>query len=116
MGCRRFDDSIGRYSFPVDIHDPVGTGGDFGLLSGDYYDVPVGVLRVKGFSNLLVAGRCISADHDAHASVRVMPACYMTGEAAGTLAGLAIGSGVEDTRYVNIKELQRTLRGQGAIV
>ena len=39
--------------------------------------------------NLLVAGRCISSTHEAQASLRIMPTCMVTGQAAGTAAALA---------------------------
>jgi hypothetical protein len=113
---RSFEDAIARYSYPIDIHDPTGTRTRLEGIKGDYYQIPVGTLRVKGFENLLVAGRCLSADHIAHASVRVIPACYATGEAAGALAALAVQQGVPDARQVSTEKLQKVLRDQGAVI
>jgi hypothetical protein len=48
--------------------------------------IPAGALRAKGFERLFVAGRCISCDHEAQASIRVMGTCFATGEAAGRMA------------------------------
>jgi hypothetical protein len=50
--------------------------------------IPLGALRVEGVPNLLVAGRCIAASHEAQASLRVIGTCLATGEAAGLAAAL----------------------------
>lgn len=113
---RRFADAIARFAYVVDIHDPSGAGGLNQAIKGDYYEIPVRCLRVKGQTNLLVAGRCLSADHVAHSSLRVIPGCYITGEAAGTLAALAVRQRKTDTRMVETAELQAALRNQGALV
>ena len=55
------------------------------MASGEYFDVRYGCLVPKGVDNLLVAGRCISAEHEAQASLRIQQTCMSTGEAAGTL-------------------------------
>jgi hypothetical protein len=116
LAGRRFEDAVARYAYPVDIHDVTGTRGRLEAVANDYYDIPAGCLRVRGFRNLLVAGRCLSADHVAHGSVRVIPACYATGEAAGTLAAMATAAGFDDTRSVPTGDLQRTLRANGVLV
>jgi hypothetical protein len=64
---------------------------------------------------LLVAGRCISATHEGAASARVIPACYATGQAAGTAAALAVQHGVPPRR-ISVDDLQKALRGAGAIL
>ncbi len=46
-------------------------------------------------TGLLVAGRCISAAREGLASMRVMPSCMFTGEAAGTAAALAVQRGLQ---------------------
>jgi hypothetical protein len=50
--------------------------------------IPLGCLKPRGVDGLFVAGRCISTDHDAQASIRVMGTCFATGEAAGKAAAL----------------------------
>ena len=67
--------------------------------------------------NLVVAGRPISATHEAAASLRVIPPCYATGEAAGVAAALAArpDSNV-DIPDVDTDELRARLREQGALV
>ncbi len=62
-----------------------------------------------------MAGRCISADHDALASCRVMAPCMALGEAAGTAAALAVRSEVR-LAALDTDELRDNLRAHGAIV
>jgi hypothetical protein len=64
------------------------------------------------FSNVLVAGRCIGTDRQMQASVRVMPGCFITGQAAGTAAALACDT--QDVRQVDTSELQSALKNLGA--
>ena len=69
----------------------------------------------KEFDNLLVAGRCLSATHEAQASVRIMPICCCLGQAVGTAAAVALKSG-ENVHTVDIKDLQRKLVENGAVL
>ena len=48
----------------------------------------------KNLNNVLTCGRCVSADRYVHASIRVIPACYITGQAAGIAAALATDRGI----------------------
>jgi hypothetical protein len=50
------------------------------------YGVPAGCLRARGFDNLFLAGRSLSATREAMGSLRVMGACMATGQEAGLLA------------------------------
>jgi hypothetical protein len=106
-GNTRFDDSIGADSSALDIHDP--KGGDVDFQSLPPYEIPYRCLVPQSVEQILVAGRCISADHDAHARSRNMPACMSTGQAAGIAAAIAIEDGVL-VRDVSIKKLQQALR------
>jgi len=67
----------------------------------------------KGLSNVLVAGRCVSADRYLQGSIRVMPGCFITGQAAGVAAALAIDTETS-TRGIDVKDLQRRLKAMGA--
>ena len=90
LAARKFSDGIARGCYPMDIHSPEGTGTVIKELPpGQTYDVPYRCLCPRGFDNLLVAGRPISADHYAHSSLRVMPIAAAIGEAAGVAAARA---------------------------
>ena len=112
---RHFDDTIALCAYPVDIHDPTGAGGgcDESAGTANIYEIPFRSLVPRGVDGLLVAGRSISASHEALAAVRVMPPAFAMGEAAGTAASLAARAGVAP-RNVNIAELRHALRSQGA--
>lgn len=86
---RRFADAIGRCAYLIDIHDPTGTRTRLVEIQAPFYDIPYRCLVPRDLDGLLVAGRCISVDHVAFGSVRVIPACYATGQAAGTAAAMA---------------------------
>ncbi len=112
LSCRRFDDSIAVASYPIDLHRP--SDNDCTMeWCGDCYDIPYGVLVPQIVSNLLVAGRCISATHEAMAAIRVMSTCMATGEAAGRAARLAFRDRVSPGR-VDVSELQKELLAHGA--
>jgi len=116
FGARRFPDAIARVSFPIDIHDVKGGGGFFqGPKEGPYYTIPYRSLVPLQVDGLLLAGRCISATHEAHGSLRVMPPCFAIGQAAGTAAALAIETGVPP-RSADTVLLRTTLEHQGALV
>ncbi|MCK4375299.1 MAG: FAD-dependent oxidoreductase, partial [Candidatus Brocadiae bacterium] len=83
---------------------------------GDWADVPYRSLTVKGASNLLSSGRCISADHHAMGAVRVMATCMALGQAAGTAAAMAADSRGGDVRAVDTDALRAKLTADGALV
>lgn len=112
--CTKFPDSVARGNYDIDIHNPEGTGtSHYYFAPGEYYTIPYRSLTVKDADNLLVAGRCISADHEAQASIRIMPICASTGEAAGIAASLAPGGKVKE---VDIKALRERLTASGALI
>ena len=78
----------------------------------DTIRLPYGTLLPQGIDNLLVAGRCISAEEEAMGQLRLIPVCAATGEAAGTAAALALRAGVAPAK-LDISELQQALRAQG---
>lgn len=90
LNGRRFEDTIARSGYPIDIHDPKGKGLTYGWIAGDgAYDIPYRCLIPDNRSNLLAAGRCISTTHEALATTRLTPSCMATGQAAGTAAAIA---------------------------
>lgn len=123
-------DSIGRGTYPVDIHSPDGTrlrrldgyeelidlNGDrqlkrwreAGTASPSFYHIPFRALVPVGGENLLVAGRLIDADREAYGGLRVMVNCNQTGEAAGVASALAIRHGC-DVASVDIQSLRNAL-------
>lgn len=82
---------------------------------GATYDIPYGALLPREVGNLLVAGRCISVDHQVHHATKEIPACMATGEAAGVAAALALERGVAPGD-VDVRELRARLQAGGAIV
>jgi hypothetical protein len=114
LSARKFDDAIARGSYPVDIHNPKGSGTVLRRLPpGEAYDIPLRCLLPRGTEGLLVAGRCLSGTHEAHSSYRVMPIVMATGQAAGVCAALAAHRKV-DPRRVDFEDVQKELRRQGA--
>ena len=109
-----FEDSIALGNYDVDIHSPSGTGTVMKRFDRKYfYSIPYRSLLPKEYDNLLVAGRCISATHEAQSSVRIMPICVCLGEAAGTAMGIAKNTNT-NTHTLDVKLLQKTLIDNGA--
>jgi FAD-dependent oxidoreductase family protein len=114
LAARKFDDAIARGAYPIDIHNPTGTGTVLKRLPpGESYDIPMRCLMPRNAEGLIVAGRCISGTHEAHSSYRVMPIVMATGQAAGVCAALAARRGALP-RQVAVAEVQRELVRQGA--
>ena len=114
FACTRFEDSIALGNYDIDIHSPDGTGTRIRKFDRDkYYTIPYRSLLPKEYDNLLVAGRCISATHEAQSSVRIMPICASMGEAAGVAIAEAVKSG-KNTHTVDVKKVQKTLIYYGA--
>ncbi len=116
LGGRKFADGIALGSYPIDVHNPAGEGTIMKHLPpGEFYSIPYRCLVPREVNGLLVAGRPISTTHEAHASTRIQPICYATGQAAGVAAALALKRGLQP-RELAVGELQETLRNQGAIL
>jgi hypothetical protein len=114
LSARQFDDVIARGSYPVDIHNPKGSGTVLKRLpEGAAYDIPLRCLLPEGIENLIVAGRCLSGSHEAHSSYRVMPIAMATGQAAGVCGAIAARSG-NPPRAVPARAVQAELVRQGA--
>lgn len=112
---RRFADAIACFAYPIDIHQVNGETSLMEGIQGEYYQIPYRTLIPKGMDNLLVVGRCISASHEAAASLRVMPACFATGQAGGVAAALAAQQKAP-VRRLDTSEIQNVLRKQGAFL
>ena len=114
--CTRFADSIALGNYDIDIHNPEGAGtSHYYFPDGEYYTIPYRSLLPRELDNLLVAGRCISATHEAQASVRIMPICATLGEAAGIAAAVAKQTG-KTVHDVDVSLVQAKLREKGAAI
>ncbi len=109
----RFVDSIACSAWPVEEHGAGRATKWVFLEPGTFYELPFRMLLPVGVDGLLVAGRCSSASHDAHASMRIAAVCMALGEAAGVAAAQA---GAGDIRKLDTGALRRQLEQQGAIV
>ena len=74
--------------------------------------IPYGALVPEKLDGLLACGRHISCDRNSHGFMREIPQCWITGQAAGVAATLAVAAGVQP-RHVNIASLQSELLRQG---
>ena len=112
LGGRKFDDGIGRAAWPIERHVAGGETEWTFLEPGTWYTIPYRSLVARGVDNLLIAGRCISAEPDAFASVRVMGPCMLEGQAAASAARLACKGDVA-VRAIDIDRLRRDLAALG---
>ena len=110
----KFSDSIACGAYLIDIHNP--NGPDTKLIPlqpGQYYTIPYRSLIPKGIDNLLVAGRCISATHEALAACRVMPIVTSIGEGAGAAIVVSFRQNAAVNK-ANIEEIHLLLDKYGA--
>ncbi len=105
---------LGRRDEGVSFDDTIAFTGDW-VRYGVTYEIPYRCLLPKGTEQLLVAGRCISADHRVHQATKEIPPCFATGEAAGLAAALSAEGGAA-TSELDVAELRRRLRQAGAIL
>lgn len=116
MAGVKFPDGIACGAFPIDIHSPDGADVQVRHMpSGTYYNIPYRCLLPRGVDGLLLAGRCISATHEASASARVTPTCMALGQAAGVAAAQSARQGVEP-KALSVVGLQSQLRAVGVII
>ena len=114
--CTKFEDGIALGNYDIDIHNPAGSGtSHYYFKAGEYYSIPYRSLVPKEFDNLLVAGRCISATHEAQASVRIMPICACMGEAAGLAIAIAKQTNT-NAHTLDSDILREKLKSNGAIL
>jgi glycine/D-amino acid oxidase-like deaminating enzyme len=89
LAATQFPDQIARCGAPIEEHHSGDDTRWVYLEEGATYGIPFRSLQPRGLDNVLVAGRCFSATHDAHASARSMGTCMAMGQAAGTAAALS---------------------------
>jgi hypothetical protein len=113
---RRFEDAVARSAYPIDIHNPTGSGTvTHRLPEGESYEIPYRCLVPRNVERLLVAGRCISTTHEALASTRLTPTVMTLGQAAGTAAAFAGKTGVP-LRSLDTQLLRSTLMDDGVLL
>ena len=114
LNAVHFPDSISRGAHPIDIHVANGEKQNITFLKQPGY-VPYRSLIVGAFPNLIVAGRCISADKTSFASIRVQASCMDMGQAAGVAAAQCAMTGV-DVQDADIERLTSRLRDLGSCI
>jgi hypothetical protein len=116
LSARQFDDQIGLCGAPIeDHHGGAGTGTTWEYLpDANAVGIPLASLIARDSVNTVVAGRCFSATHDAHASIRSMAQCMAMGQAAGTLAAMAVATG--EVRKIDPTAVRTRLADDGAIL
>ncbi len=115
LAGRTFPDAVGLCGAPIEDHR-IGADTVWRYLpDGAAVGIPYRTLLVRDAANVLVAGRCFSATHDAHASVRSMAQCMAMGQAAGTAAAMAVADEIQP-RHVALTDLRDRLRAAGAIL
>jgi hypothetical protein len=114
VNARKFDTAIVRSAWPIEIH-----GGADGVkvvnLDDDYYEIPFEVMIPETIENVLVAGRCISAEHEALASSRVVAQCFEEGMAAAIAMYMSIKDNIKP-RNTNTKKVREMMIERGAIL
>lgn len=94
LSGRRFEDAVARASWPIELWEEDRLGATYEYLAeGQTYDIPLRSLRARDLDNLFVAGRCMSATHEALGSARVIGTCLATGEAVGRAAARMAAGG-----------------------
>ncbi len=113
-------------SNPIDIHSPTNDKSGYEKFikehsslrykKGESYGIPYRSLCVTGFDNLLTAGRCVYTDRYMQSSIRVMPGCYITGQAAGIGAAVLCDVHMTNVPETDIHEVQKRLAAMGAFL
>jgi len=112
MNTVKFEDAIVCASYMIDIHSPTGAGTEIHhLKEGEFYTIPYRCIVPLKVDNLLIASRCISADHAAHSSLRVQPIVWGLGQAAGSAAALSYKSEIQP-RELDFVKLKKVLLQQ----
>jgi hypothetical protein len=107
----KFRDGIARSPWPIELHS--GSKPRVEWLLDDCYEIPFGCFVPASGENLLVAGRCLSAEHEAVASARVTAQCFSYGHAIGHAAALAVHEHI-DIRRLDGADIRLLLNRDGA--
>ena len=110
-----YPDSVARACHPVDIHLP-GDEGQQLTFPKDAGYIPYRSMIAENYPNLIVAGRCISADAEAFAAIRVQAPCMELGQAAGLAAALCLKGGKLPVQKLDHEKLVAAVRAAGSLV
>jgi 2-polyprenyl-6-methoxyphenol hydroxylase-like FAD-dependent oxidoreductase len=125
---RKYPDGIARASWEIDVWPPDSYTASAvdreskeyrerraQLAKGEYYSIRYGCLVAKGVDNLMVAGRCLSAEHLAQSSLRIQQTCMATGQAAGTAAAMSVREGVTPRELDPLQVAAQVQRDQARV-
>lgn len=115
MHAVKREDGVAKGGHEVDIHGEGQKHTRRAIDDGGSYDIPYKCLIPKGMDNMLIAGRCVSADRGAHSSARVMGTCMAMGQAAGTSAAICVKENIS-VRDVDVNKLRTVLKEQGSVI
>ncbi|CAB4341802.1 unannotated protein [freshwater metagenome] len=115
LTAKQFDDQVALCGAPIeDHHSGDGTNWIY-LPEGSAVGIPLRSLIVKDSVNTMVIGRCFSASHDAHASIRSMGQCMAMGVAAGITSSIALKKKIE-IRNTDFASVKSELISTGAVL
>ena len=114
LSAQAYPDAVTRSCHPIDVHRAGGAKQDVQFLEKPAY-IPYRAMVASGFPNLIVAGRCISADKRAFASIRVQAPCMGMGQAAGTAAAISARNGFSVV-HLDSSALRSALAAEGALL
>lgn len=126
LARRSFDDDIARNAYYIDVHGSRESQKQYAAgkftwqqdarpySPGESHGIPYRCLIPRSLANVLVAGRCLSADRKTQGAVRCIPHCMAMGEAAGCAAAMVVAGGKPDVRNIDVKILRNNLRNHGA--
>src|SRR5262249_17218312 len=109
--ARKFSDGVAKSPWPIELH--AGAKPVLEWVLDDYYEVPLGCFVPARGEGLLVACRCLSAEHEAVASARVTAQCFSYGHAVGHAAALAVRER-ESVRKIDGRDVRLLLNREGA--
>jgi hypothetical protein len=115
INARDARDSIARCGAPIEDHHGGSDTTWHYLADGATYAIPFRCLIPQEVTGVLVVGRCLSATHDAHASVRSMGQCMAMGQAAGVATAIAHDHQIAP-HQVDTATLQQAITRLGGIV
>ncbi len=120
---RSFDDEIARNSYFIDVHMTLEEQEDGKKVEnakhtykpGESHGIPYRCLLPKELDNVVVAGKTISCDRAVQGSIRIMPACLATGEAAGIAAAIATNENLL-VKYIEVDKLRNKIYEYGGYI